>query len=214
MIDGKYVKLGYYDTQSDNLTWRNVERWIGGKVPQDRTIIRNVLRTVSLPLFISMATLSALGIVIAIGLIVFNVYNRHRRYTIPYHTICILHRAAFVNTLSNIYHGPGYNLQSIIGAAHRCLLFRVIYSSHPTANTIMLLGIIGCFLAVLCIGIDGRFVTPGQFLIVCQARAWTMSIGFTLAFGAMFSKVWRVHRLSTKAKADQGKVSRKLATDN
>lgn len=72
----------------------------------------------------------------------------------------------------------------------------------------MLVGIIGCFLAVLFIGIDGRFVTPWQFLIICQARAWTMSTGFTLAFGAMFSKVWRVHRLSTKAKADQGKVSR------
>ncbi|KYN12540.1 Gamma-aminobutyric acid type B receptor subunit 1 [Trachymyrmex cornetzi] len=162
VIDGKYVKLGYYDTQSDNLTWRNVERWIGGKVPQDRTIIRNVLRTVSLPLFISMAALSVIGIIIAIGLIVFSVYNRHRR---------------------------------------------VIYSSHPSANTIMLVGIIICFLAVLCIGVDGRFVTPWQFLIVCQARAWTMSVGFTLAFGAMFSKVWRVHRLSTKAKADQGKVS-------
>lgn len=78
----------------------------------------------------------------------------------------------------------------------------------------MLMGIISCFLAVLCIGIDGRFVTPWQFLIVCQARAWTMSVGFTLAFGAMFSKVWRVHRLSTKAKADQGKVSCKLTTDN
>ncbi|XP_020282337.1 gamma-aminobutyric acid type B receptor subunit 1 isoform X5 [Pseudomyrmex gracilis] len=160
VIDGKYVKLGYYDTQSDNLTWRNVERWIGGKVPQDRTIIRIVLRTVSLPLFISMAALSILGILIAIGLIIFNVYNRHRR---------------------------------------------VIYSSHPTANTIMLVGIIGCFFAVLCIGIDGRFVTPWQFLIICQARAWAMSTGFTLAFGAMFSKVWRVHRLSTKAKAEQGK---------
>ncbi|XP_020282338.1 gamma-aminobutyric acid type B receptor subunit 1 isoform X6 [Pseudomyrmex gracilis] len=161
VIDGKYVKLGYYDTQSDNLTWRNVERWIGGKVPQDRTIIRIVLRTVSLPLFISMAALSILGILIAIGLIIFNVYNRHRR---------------------------------------------VIYSSHPTANTIMLVGIIGCFFAVLCIGIDGRFVTPWQFLIICQARAWAMSTGFTLAFGAMFSKVWRVHRLSTKAKAEQGKL--------
>lgn len=92
MIDGKYVKLGYYDTQSDNLTWRNVERWIGGKVPQDRTIIRTVLRTVSLPLFISMATLSTLGIVVAIGLIIFNVYNRHRRYTIYIHTSsCSIH---------------------------------------------------------------------------------------------------------------------------
>lgn len=90
VIDGKYVKLGYYDTQSDNLTWRNVERWIGGKVPQDRTIIRTVLRTVSLPLFISLATLSALGIMIAIGLIIFNVYNRHRRYTI-YTWSCRIH---------------------------------------------------------------------------------------------------------------------------
>lgn len=29
VIDGKYVKLGYYDTQSDNLTWFDKERWIG-----------------------------------------------------------------------------------------------------------------------------------------------------------------------------------------
>ncbi len=27
-------------------------------------------------------------------------------------------------------------------------------------------------------------------------------MGFTLAFGAMFSKVWRVHRFTTKAKTD------------
>lgn len=32
MIAGSYVKLGYYDTQADNLTWRGVEQWIGGKV--------------------------------------------------------------------------------------------------------------------------------------------------------------------------------------
>lgn len=29
VIDGKYVLLGYYDTQSDNLTWFDKERWIG-----------------------------------------------------------------------------------------------------------------------------------------------------------------------------------------
>lgn len=32
MIDGQYVKLGYYDTQADNLTWRGVEQWSGRKV--------------------------------------------------------------------------------------------------------------------------------------------------------------------------------------
>ncbi|KAK9306348.1 hypothetical protein QLX08_003030 [Tetragonisca angustula] len=161
VIDGKYVKLGYYDTQSDNLTWRNMERWIGGKVPQDRTIIRTVLRTVSLPLFICMGTISSVGILIAMGLIIFNIWNRHRR---------------------------------------------VIMSSHPVCNTIMLVGVIACFVSVFLLGIDGRFIAPWEYPAICQARAWMLSTGFTLAFGAMFSKVWRVHRLTTKTKADQAKL--------
>ncbi|XP_023288491.1 gamma-aminobutyric acid type B receptor subunit 1 [Orussus abietinus] len=161
VIDGKYVKLGYYDTQSDNLTWHNMERWIGGKVPQDRTIVKKVLRTVSLPLFISMCTLSSVGIVIAMALIVFNIWNRHRR---------------------------------------------VILSSHPVCNTIMLVGVIACLVSVFLLGMDGRFVSPWEYPGVCQARAWILSTGFTLAFGAMFSKVWRVHRLTTKTKADQAKL--------
>ncbi|XP_011304400.1 gamma-aminobutyric acid type B receptor subunit 1 isoform X2 [Fopius arisanus] len=161
VIDGKYVKLGYYDTQMDNLTWKNMERWIGGKIPQDRTIVRRVLRTVSLPLFICMCAISALGITIAILLIIFNIWNRHRR---------------------------------------------VILSSHPVCNTIMLAGVIGCFVSVFLLGIDGRFVEPWEYAGICQGRAWVLSIGFTLAFGAMFSKVWRVHRLTTKTKADQAKL--------
>lgn len=37
---------------------------------------------------------------------------------------------------------------------------------------------------------------------ICQTRAWMLSMGFTLAYGAMFSKVWRVHRFTTKQKQD------------
>lgn len=97
VINGSYVVLGYYDTQADNLTWFDKEVWSGkfglllfgtgvncsffqgGKVPQDRTIIRRVLRTVSLPLFICMCVISSIGISIAIGLVVFNIWNNHRR---------------------------------------------------------------------------------------------------------------------------------------
>lgn len=32
MIDGTYTKLGYYDTQADNLTWMNKEQWATSKV--------------------------------------------------------------------------------------------------------------------------------------------------------------------------------------
>lgn len=35
MINGRYEKLGYYDTQQDNLTWLNMERWSGGKVSKN-----------------------------------------------------------------------------------------------------------------------------------------------------------------------------------
>uniref|UniRef100_A0A6P7FRC1 Gamma-aminobutyric acid type B receptor subunit 1 n=1 Tax=Diabrotica virgifera virgifera TaxID=50390 RepID=A0A6P7FRC1_DIAVI len=166
VINGSYVVLGYYDTQADNLTWFGREVWRGGKVPQDRTIIRRVLRTVSLPLFICMCIISSIGIIVAAGLIGFNIWNKHRR---------------------------------------------VIQSSHPVCNTIMLFGIIVCLAAVFLLGLDGRFVSPDSYPLICQTRAWLLSTGFTLSFGAMFSKVWRVHRLTTKAKSDP-KVRMKLNT--
>lgn len=49
-------------------------------MPQDRTIVRKVLRTISVPLFICMWSISSLGIVAAGWLIVFNLWYRHRRY--------------------------------------------------------------------------------------------------------------------------------------
>ncbi|XP_046398268.1 gamma-aminobutyric acid type B receptor subunit 1 isoform X3 [Ischnura elegans] len=156
-VDGKYVLLGYYDTQSDNLTWFNRERWSGGKVPQDRTIVRRVLRTVSLGLFVSMCTISLVGILWAAALILFNFLHRHRR---------------------------------------------VIQLSQPACNTLMLVGVVLCLGSVFPLGLDGRFVEGEAYPTVCTARSWLLCTGFSLAYGAMFSKVWRVHRLTTKAKAD------------
>lgn len=69
----------------------------------------------------------------------------------------------------------------------------------------MLFGVIVCLVTVFILGLDGRFISSQSFPYLCQARAWMLSIGFTLAYGAMFSKVWRVHRLTTKSKADPKK---------
>ena len=35
-----------------------------------------------------------------------------------------------------------------------------------------------------------------------QVRAWVLSVGFTLSFGSMFSKIWTVHQLTTTRKKD------------
>lgn len=55
----------------------------GGKIPQDRTVIRRVLRTLSIPLLICMWVVTTVGIVVAVSLIIFNVLNHHRRYVVP-----------------------------------------------------------------------------------------------------------------------------------
>ena len=70
----------------------------------------------------------------------------------------------------------------------------------------MLVGIILCLLAIIPLGLDGRFVSPALFPVACGTTSWLLTLGFTLAFGAMFSKIWRVHRLTTKSKADTSKT--------
>lgn len=40
---------------------------------------------------------------------------------------------------------------------------RVIQSSHPVCNTIMLFGVIICLISVILLGIDGRFVSPEEY---------------------------------------------------
>lgn len=66
----------------------------------------------------------------------------------------------------------------------------------------MLCGCIVCLGSVFLLGLDGQFVPPSVYPDVCQARVWLLSTGFSLGYGAMFSKVWRVHRYATKTKSD------------
>lgn len=162
MIDGNYVKIGYFDTQTDNLTILNQEKWTDGKPPQDRTIIVRVHRKVSLSLFAGMCAVAFIGVVWAVGLLIFNWIFRHSRY---------------------------------------------IQLSHPMCNNIMLIGIILCLVCVCLLGLDGQFVSEFRYAHICQARSWFLAIGFTLSFGAMFSKIWRVHRLTTKSKSESKGLS-------
>lgn len=80
MIEGKYNLLGYYDTQTDNLTWFNNERWVGDRPPPDHTQIVEKLIIVSTSFFVTANVLSVVGIVWAIGLLCFNYKFRNFRY--------------------------------------------------------------------------------------------------------------------------------------
>ncbi|KAI0216715.1 Gamma-aminobutyric acid type B receptor subunit 1 [Lamellibrachia satsuma] len=157
MWDGNYTKMGFYDFASDNLTWFNLEKWPGGQMPQDRTIIQPVLRLVSLSLFIGMCLLASLGIITAISLWVFNCIHSNKRF---------------------------------------------ILLSQPHINNLILTGCIICLSCVFLQGLDGRYVGKDTFVFLCQVRTWVLSIGFTLAYGPMFSKVWTIYRLTLQHKRE------------
>jgi len=84
---------------------------------------------------------------------------------------------------------------------------RFIKMSSPNLNNSVLLGCTLSYVSVFLFGLDGAFISSG-YEIICVSRAWTLSLGFSLAYGAMFSKTWRVHQIFTNRK-----IKRKVIKD-
>ncbi|KAK2166254.1 hypothetical protein LSH36_40g05026 [Paralvinella palmiformis] len=77
---------------------------------------------------------------------------------------------------------------------------KYIKMSSPNMNNIILTGAMCAFLAMIFGGIDSNLVSTDVHLTMCKFYNWTLSLGFSLAFGAMFSKTWRVHKIFTNKK--------------
>uniref|UniRef100_A0AAQ5WYH5 G-protein coupled receptors family 3 profile domain-containing protein n=1 Tax=Amphiprion ocellaris TaxID=80972 RepID=A0AAQ5WYH5_AMPOC len=75
---------------------------------------------------------------------------------------------------------------------------RYIQNSQPYLNNMTAVGCMMALAAVFPLGIDGHHVLRPQFPVVCQFRLWLLGLGFSLAYGSMFTKIWWVHTLFTK----------------
>uniref|UniRef100_A0A8C5B0J2 Gamma-aminobutyric acid (GABA) B receptor, 1b n=1 Tax=Gadus morhua TaxID=8049 RepID=A0A8C5B0J2_GADMO len=75
---------------------------------------------------------------------------------------------------------------------------RYIQNSQPYLNNITAVGCMMALAAVFPLGIDGLHVARRQFPVVCQFRLWLLGLGFSLAYGSMFTKIWWVHTVFTK----------------
>ncbi|XP_071956737.1 gamma-aminobutyric acid type B receptor subunit 2-like [Antedon mediterranea] len=77
---------------------------------------------------------------------------------------------------------------------------RYIKMSSPNINNLIIVGGILAYSCVFLLGLDKAFLSTSEFRVVCVARAWFLCVSFTLAFGAMFCKTWRVYRIFTNVK--------------
>uniref|UniRef100_A0A0P5B4G1 Metabotropic GABA-B receptor subtype n=1 Tax=Daphnia magna TaxID=35525 RepID=A0A0P5B4G1_9CRUS len=73
---------------------------------------------------------------------------------------------------------------------------KYIKLSSPKLNNMAIVGSCLIYGAVILLGVDhATLVHDTGFPFVCMGRAYFLSAGFSLAFGAMFTKTFRVHRI-------------------
>ncbi|CAF1031984.1 unnamed protein product [Adineta ricciae] len=122
--------------------------------------------------------------------------NRDQRISILTYTI--------IGSISGvgIFLALGFFVFNIIFREHR-----FIRMSSPQINNLIIAGCILSYISVLLMGIDSSLLgmqnSQAAMNFICAARIWTLSIGFTISFGAIFSKTWRVHSIFTNVHASK-----------
>ncbi|CAF2113067.1 unnamed protein product [Rotaria magnacalcarata] len=99
----------------------------------------------------------------------------------------------------------GFFVFNIVFRTHR-----FIRMSSPQINNLIIAGCILAYTSVLLMGIDstllGERSSEAAMNFICAIRVWALSIGFTISFGAIFSKTWRVHTIFTNVNASKRAV--------
>ncbi|XP_065355456.1 gamma-aminobutyric acid type B receptor subunit 2 [Calliphora vicina] len=77
---------------------------------------------------------------------------------------------------------------------------KAIKLSSPKLSNITAVGCIFVYTAVILLGLDYSTLPSHEdsFATICTARVYLLSAGFSLAFGSMFAKTYRVHRIFTR----------------
>ena len=83
------------------------------------------------------------------------------------------------------------------------LYFRQIKMSSPNLNNLIIVGCLLCYSSVIILGLDSSLTSEPAFRYICTVKAWVLMAGFTLSFGSMFSKTWRVHSIFTNVQLNK-----------
>ncbi|CAD5225565.1 unnamed protein product [Bursaphelenchus xylophilus] len=138
----------------------------------------------------------------------FDIHKIEESWTVPRDATVVIRQRRYVN-----YFLLGIMCAiSIFGmlVAALFLFLNIKYRNHkfikmssPNMNNVIIFGSMCCYASVILLGIDTRFVGSNAFEKLCYIKTWVLSVGFTLAFGSMFSKTWRVHSIFTNIRKDK-----------
>ena len=72
---------------------------------------------------------------------------------------------------------------------------QTVRTLQPIFLVMISLGVLVMALSLIPLGIDDGFASQRWCDISCMSIPWLLSLGFTAAMSALFSKLWRIHRL-------------------
>ncbi|CAK5081089.1 unnamed protein product [Meloidogyne enterolobii] len=179
MQNGKYILLGYYDSSTQTLEWKNKEKFIGSKgPPSDSTRIKQWPIGVDYRLYLVCVNIMVVAIVFCISIFIFNQRYSHRRIIIQSQRQC--------------------NNLLIAGSVLSLFSLAPIGFPQDGAND----DSIG---QIATLGGENKIYSTSPFLFsaFCHLKLLLLMMGFSLAYGSLFAKVWVAHKLGSIQKNRQ-----------
>lgn len=79
--------------------------------------------------------------------------------------------------------------------------------SSPYVNIMIIAGAVVFYVTVILFGIDENVASYSTVDGLCHARIWLVTIGFSLLYGTIFAKTWRIYYIFNQAKPKSKLVS-------
>ena len=96
------------------------------------------------------------------------------------------------------------NYVSIINYA---IVLRLVKLSSPYVNTVIIAGAVVFYVMVILFGVDENVTSSTTVDGLCNVRIWLVAIGFSLLYGTIFAKTWRVYYIFNYTKPNSKFVS-------
>ena len=77
----------------------------------------------------------------------------------------------------------------------------------PYVNILIIAGAVVYYIMVILFGVDENVASYSTVDELCHTRVWLAAIGFSLLYGTIFAKTWRVYYIFSHTKPNSKFVS-------
>ena len=84
---------------------------------------------------------------------------------------------------------------------------RLVKLSSPYVNVMIVAGAVVFYVTVILFGVDENVASYSTVDGLCNTRIWLIAIGFSLLYGTIFAKTWRIYYIFSHTKPNSKFVS-------